>query len=546
MKIRGMRAYLGASLVLAGFWLGLVYGFGQQPAETEPAETEPAETEPVETDPAETDPRETESMEAEEPSGSPAKGPETSSEATPEVETKAPGGEKVYVVPIEGQISQPQLFILRRALKQAVEEDVDTIILDMDTPGGSAGTMMQMMEALDRFPGTTVTYVNPEAISAGAYIASASDYIYMTPKALIGAAEVVMGTGEDVPESMKRKLNSYLQAKVRSLNSEHPGRGDVIRAMSDPTFVLEIDGEVISPEGELLTLTGEEAVKQYGDPPRNLLADALVEEKDDLLSAHFGDSSVEWVDFEISWSEEVAKYLSVIAPALLGIGMLMLFIEFKTPGFGFFGVAGILLVLTVFATNYVAGLAGYEEVLLFALGVALILVEIFLLPGTFFFAGLGLLLMVGSLVWAMADIWPEGSDFTLTPEVFMMPMLNTLSGFAVGIFGVILLSRVLPKSWYWSHIALQSQVGRSASSVAVGRESNPAPVMEGGGPGPTPPGMPDIGETGVAVTDLFPSGEIEIDGKRYQARTSLNQIESGTPIVVIDHRDFALIVRPKD
>ncbi len=536
MTTLGMRAYLGVTLVLTGVGLGLIYGFGQVPEESEPTETA--------TPPAAPETQEVaQDLElAETPTD-----PEVSSEPLSE-EMSSPGdgeGKKVYVVPIEGQIGQPQLFILRRALKQAVEEDVETIILDMDTPGGSAATMMQMMEALDRFPGTTITFVNPEAISAGAYIASASDYIYMTPKALIGAAEVVMGTGEDVPESMKRKLNSYLQAKVRSLNSEHPGRGDVIRAMSDPTFVLEIGGEVISPEGELLTLTGEEAVKQYGDPPRKLLADALVEDKEELLEVHFGGTQGELMDFEISWSEEMAKYLSVVAPALLGIGMLMLFIEFKTPGFGFFGVAGILLVLTVFGTNYVAGLAGYEEVILFVLGVALVVVEIFLLPGTFFFAGLGLLLMVGSLVWAMADIWPEGSDFTLTPEVFIMPMLNTFSGFAVGIFGVILLSRIMPKSWYLSHIALQSAVGRSASSVAVGRESGPAGVGVDRSKA-TPPGMPDIGETGVTVTDLFPSGEIEIGGRRYQARTSLNQIESGTPIVVIDHKDFALIVKPKN
>lgn len=471
-------------------------------------------------------------------------GQESTPEDTSPPEVEVSGGERVYVIPIEGQISDPQLYILRRALKQAVEEDVNTVVLDMDTPGGSGATMMKMMEALDRFPGNTITFVNPEAISAGAFIASASDFIYMLPKGLIGAAEVVQGTGEDVPEAMKRKLNSYLQAKVRALNSEHPGRGDVIRAMSDPEFVLERDGEVLSPEGELLTLTGEEAVVQYGDPPKNLLADGLVEDLDDLLNQHFGEGQWNRVEFEITWSEEAAKYMSMIAPALLGIGMLMLFIEFKTPGFGFFGVAGIAMVLTVFATNYVAGLAGYEEVLLFGLGVALVVVEIFLLPGTFFFAGLGLLLMVGSLIWAMADIWPKGSDFTMTPELFITPTLQTFTAFAIGIFGVLLLSRVLPKSWYVSHVVLGSQVGHDRSAVAVGREAPDTP-RESGAEKSTPPGLPDIGEEGIAVTDLFPTGEIRVGGRRYQARGSLNQIEKGTPVVVVDHKDFALIVRPK-
>jgi membrane-bound serine protease (ClpP class) len=226
---------------------------------------------------------------------------------------------KVFVVPINGQISDPQLFILRRSLKMAIERGVNTIVLDLDTPGGSVNTTIKIMEAMDRFNGDVLAYVNDEAISAGAYIASASDYIFMTSKGVIGAAEVVMGTGEDVPESMKRKIESYIQAKVRTLASKYRYRGDVIRAMSDPDFVLEIDGEVLKPAGELLTLTGEEAVRAYGDPPENLLAYGLFDDVDALLDGLYGESQYELVDFEITWSEELAKYLAAISPALLGL-----------------------------------------------------------------------------------------------------------------------------------------------------------------------------------------------------------------------------------
>jgi len=469
-------------------------------------------------------------------------------EATVAKEEEDPGKTQVYVIPIDGQISDPQLFILRRALKQAVEGGVNTVVLDMDTPGGSGATMMEMMDTLDRFPGETITFVNDEAISAGAFIAAATTAIYMQPKGLIGAAEVIQGTGEDLPESMKRKINSYLQAKVRALSSKYPYRGEVIRAMSDPDYVLEIDGEVLKEEGELLTLTGEEAVKPYGDPPRNLLAEGLVEDIDVLLDTHMGEGNWKILNFEITWSEEVAKYLAKIAPALMGLGMLMLFIEFKTPGFGVFGIMGILMILTVFATNYVAGLAGYEEVVIFALGVALVALEILIFPGVFFFAGIGLLMMVGALVWAMADIWPEGSEFTFTLELFLVPLWNTLFAFAVGIGGVLVLSRVIPKNWVWSHLVLRSEVGRPGSSVKVGREATASPssseTPETGSGGVS--GLPSPGSTGVAVTDLYPSGEIEIDDRRYQARTLYGQIESGSDVVVVDHKDFALIVKARD
>ena len=90
----------------------------------------------------------------------------------------------------------------------------------------------------------------------------------------------------------------------------------------------------------------------------------------------------------------------------LGLGLLLLFVEFKTPGFGLFGIAGLVLVGIVFASNYLAGLAGFEAILFFILGLAFIVVDIFLLPGTFIFLTLGILLILGSLLWSLSDIWP--------------------------------------------------------------------------------------------------------------------------------------------
>ncbi len=455
---------------------------------------------------------------------------------------EANGPVKVYVVPITGQISSPQLFILRRSLKNAIESGVNAIVLELDTPGGSVDTTIKIMEAMDRFKGDTFAFVKDEAISAGAYIASAADYIFMTERGVIGAAEVVMGTGEDVPESMKRKIESYIQAKVRTLSTKTRYRGDVIRAMSDPDFVFEIEGEVIKKEGELLTLTAQEAISAYGDPPENLLAEALYDDVEALLTEVYGENQYELVDFQITWSEELAKYLATISPAILGLGLLLLFIEFKTPGFGIFGIAGICLLLVVFAANYVAGLAGYEEVILFFIGVCLVFLEILVFPGVIFLATAGLFLILVSLVWAMADIWPEGSNFTFTPDVFVLPILNTLSGFAFGIIGIILIARFLPSSWIWGRLVLRTEVGDPASAISVGRESPPTTSRGGRAKN----GLPEPGAIGVAATDLFPSGEVDIAGRRYQARASLTQIESGADIEVVEQRDFALIVKEKD
>ena len=103
----------------------------------------------------------------------------------------------VYVIPVNEAINQPNLFVLRRGLKEAIRKKVDMVLLDMDTPGGRLDICLEMMEMLDYFEGATATYINPDAISAGAFIASACDKIYFSPKGKMGAAAVIQGTGED-------------------------------------------------------------------------------------------------------------------------------------------------------------------------------------------------------------------------------------------------------------------------------------------------------------------------------------------------------------
>ena len=94
------------------------------------------------------------------------------------------------------------------------------------------------------------------------------------------------------------------------------------------------------------------------------------------------------------------------SPLILSIGLVCIFVEFKTPGFGIFGVAGIILLLVFFGSKYVAGLAGQEELLVFLLGACLVLVEIFLVPGLVIPGVLGIALMMGGIFWAMVDVWP--------------------------------------------------------------------------------------------------------------------------------------------
>ena len=104
-----------------------------------------------------------------------------------------------YVIPIKDQIGPPILDILRRGLKDAIRDNAQLVILDMDTPGGELGVTLEIMEeiieSLEKFEGKIITYVNDEAISAGAYIAIATSEIAFSPNSQIGAAEAVSGGG---------------------------------------------------------------------------------------------------------------------------------------------------------------------------------------------------------------------------------------------------------------------------------------------------------------------------------------------------------------
>ncbi|GHC12963.1 NfeD family protein [Cerasicoccus arenae] len=447
------------------------------------------------------------------------------------------GGWDVYVVPIEGAITEPQLFILKRALKEAIANGVEVILLDMDTPGGALGVTLEMMEALDYFEGTTITYVNPDAISAGSYISIATDDIWFAPNGVMGAAAVVSGGGEDIQDTMKEKIDSYLRGKVRALSGENRYRADVQRAMMDSDFEFEINGVVLKEPGELLSLTAKEATAYYGDPAEPLLAEGIATDIEDLLTQKYGAGNYHIKQFEVTWSEEFAKWFQNIAPLLMGAGVLLLFIEMKTPGFGVFGIGGICLLLVVFASNYFAGMAGNEPLLFFIIGVILIAVEIFLVPGTLIAGLAGGILVLGSLIWTMADIWPKGSKgFELAPELFYAPIGQLILGLGLAFGAALAILRYLPESPMKRAIVLSTEVGDTSPSITGGGRS--IDYAEGGDNA-----LPAPGTRGQAVTDLHPGGQVEINGRRFQARVLIGAIERGDRIEVVEQRDFSLVVR---
>lgn len=448
--------------------------------------------------------------------------------SAPAVEARTAEGMKtVLVIPVREGINKPILYVLRRGMKEAIDKNIDVVVLDMKTPGGRLDVTFDIMEALEKFPGKRITFVNDQAISAGAFISAVTDDIWFSPRGKIGAAAPVTGGGQDVDVTMKQKIVSFLKAEIRSVSEGKGYRGQVISAMIDADYELKIEDEVLKPKGELLTLTASEASKTYGEPPVALLAAGIAKDVDDLLTQAYGAGNYRVQTLEVTWSEELAGYLTSLAPILMGLGMLAVFIEFKTPGFGVFGFIGGVLLAIVFFGHYVAGLSGHEPALLFALGAVLVLVELLFFPGIIVAALSGVLMMLGALVWSMADLWPN-EPVKFNSDVFTQPLINMGLGVLVAIGLAVVLGRFLPRGWFWDKMILGAAISGDAQTSATAGTAFAADEL--------------VGKRGVVTSTLMPSGQIEIDGHRYEARVDVGMIEAGATVVVVRRGAFNLLV----
>jgi membrane-bound serine protease (ClpP class) len=194
-----------------------------------------------------------------------------------------------------------------------------------------------------------------------------------------------------------------------------------------------------------------------------------------------------------------------------------------------FGISGITLLGLVFFGQFVAGLSGHEPILFFLLGVVLVAAELFFFPGVMLLAVSGAALMLGSLVCAMTDLWPS-EPLPSSGTVFLMPLVNVLSGVALAVLLFVALLKFQPRGGLWDKMILTASVAGEplpARPVTGEREASATDLL---------------GKTGIAATALFPSGQVQIDGRRYEARLAMGFAEEGTPVLVTGLAEFGLIV----
>ncbi|MDW8345285.1 MAG: ATP-dependent Clp protease proteolytic subunit, partial [Verrucomicrobiae bacterium] len=243
----------------------------------------------------------------------------------------------VCVIQVHEDITHNTVFLIRRGLQEAHKASAAGIVIDLDTNGGLVNQTEKVMRLLERSPRPTVTFVNGKAYSAGAFIAAATDRIYMAPGSVIGAATPIMlvpGSGPaEMPKALEEKLSSAVRAMVRSTAQMKGHNPDVFEAMVDADRELVLDGKVISEKGKLLTLTNEEAARPYGDPPKPLLSLGTVANVTALLASN-GWAGATVLEIKPTGFEVVGRWLTMIGPLLMLIGFVAIYLEMKTPGIG--------------------------------------------------------------------------------------------------------------------------------------------------------------------------------------------------------------------
>lgn len=416
----------------------------------------------------------------------------------------------------------------RRVLKRVNDEKARAVVFDLNTPGGLAfDTADLIMVQMQKLQVPSFAFVNQKALSAGALVASGTDAIYMHPASAIGAAALVSGNGKEIPAIMRMKIESAFDAFVRAV-AENKGRNpDVIRAMMFEDEYFDF-GEVQVEQGKLLTLTAKEATSEFEGKP--LLAKGIVKDIDELL-AQEGLAGVEVIVAEPTAMEKFAYLAAGFSAILILIGIGGAYLEMKTPGFGLGGGISLLAFSLFFFGNYVAGnMAGYGLMVLFVLGVILVIIELFLLPGMLVPGILGAIMILVSLFFAMVDEfafednkvrgWDSGNawDFVDGPAMSL----------GIGLFGSVVLSllmmRFLPSMPLFSRLVMTKEL-EQGDALTTG-------VMAGC----------HQGMQGISTTDLRPAGKGEFDGKILDITAANGFIESGAAVRIISEDGLRILV----
>jgi membrane-bound serine protease (ClpP class) len=415
----------------------------------------------------------------------------------------------VYAIAIEGVIDLGLAPFLARTLREAETAGAAAVLLDINTFGGRVDAAVAMRDALLSSPVRTIAFVNQRAISAGALIALACDTLIMTTGGTIGAAAPVVGGGTGETQPADEKSVSYVRSEFRATAETRNRPTAIAEAMVDAD--VEIAGVI--EKGKLLTLTTSQALEhKVADLSADTLAAALA-------ASGIPDADVRMA--QQTWAETLVRFLThpVVSSLLMTVGLLGLIVEIRTPGFAVPGTVGLLSLGLFFWGHWIVQLAGWEELLLVSLGVVLVAIEVFVLPG-FTVAGLaGIVALVAGLGMTLVG---AGA----TSNAIIVALGRVALSILVAMAAAFALLRLLPRLPFGRRLVLETGMQTDLGYVS-------APESD----------RQWLGRTGTALSPLRPAGIAEIAGVRVDVVSDGGFIEAGTPILVTRVDGNRIVVR---
>jgi membrane-bound serine protease (ClpP class) len=463
------------------------------------------------------------------------------------------------VIPVEDQVDFGLKAYLERAVKEALAQKPDVILFKVNTYGGelqSAFDIVDLMMGITEC--STYAYVEQKAISAGALISLANNRIAMGEGTTIGDCAPIT-QGQEGIVMLGEKIQSPLRAKFRTL-AERNGyptlpleamvtadigvvgampadslaavRADSLTGTPYTFFTAKqwegMDDErkserfkshkVVAAEGQLLTLTDREA-EEYGISQGSYESiEAFIESKG---WTRIGDSAT-------TWSEDLVRLIGTFAPLLMLIGFGALYLEFKTPGLSIFGLLGLICLGIVFGSKYAVGLANHTELLLLLAGVALFLLEIYVIPGTFIAGGLGLVLMVIALALSLQEYTLPDPEFPWQARQLVESLSLVVGMAALALFiPLIAIRYVLPnlhgRASVVAHATLADSRATAAETLVLA-----------------------VGQAGTTKTALRPTGKAVFGEHTYEVSSRGEYIDAGKPVEVARIEGNKIVVRPRE
>lgn len=428
----------------------------------------------------------------------------------------------VYRFSINKEIGPAASRITRKAMDEARKTGASHILLELNTFGGTLKEADEIRTMLLESPIPTMVYIDFNAASAGALISLACDSIYMNPAATIGAATVVDANGNVQPD----KYQSYMRAMMRATAQANGRDPEIAQAMVDPKVVAsKLSGnQTMDDSTRVLTLTAQEALD-------NGYCEGIYSSARETLQA-LGLDQVPQTTQKLSAIDYIIHFL--VHPIVSGILIMMIvggiYFELQSPGIGFPLAIAILGCILYFAPLYLEGLASHWEILLFVIGIILLVLEIFVIPG-FGIAGIsGITLICGGLTLALIDNW--GLDFGMVNPTRMLEALALVivSTLLAMVLGYRISKRLFGKRFFGYSLALETEQKREDGYVSVASLDKYQAL---------------IGSEAETVSVMRPSGKIRIGENLYDATSESGFIDKNQRVIVRKFENAQFFVRKK-